>query len=514
MEHILPICRQIFFTKAEVPNVFEATLPEYSPGIIRTIRTDCLCTLSAAIFENGIISVKITAEVRIVYISEQKNYLKSAVFPFEFTHTFDASRTPPESVKPELQAKVFCVSCSAKPKGARSFEIKLNTAVSASLYICEETELYSETSGGDTELRMQTATALRRNIFCGNADELHEEITLDSSMPPAAEIADFSLTPILDKAEAGDGAIKFYGTAEFKCTYRAETAPDEARCEYIHLSQKLPFSGEITAPGISYSDKVYANVNLKKLEACTAFDPYGENRIVGVSAVIECEANVFGECRLEYSDDGYCAGYECSFKTAEYSSDILTEEISERTELSESFAADRTPLTRITDTVFRLSPATPEISDGKLYLDAKASVSVFGTLENGEPDCIQTVFSAKFPIESAEASPEKRYILSTQILSAKSELKDGEITVTAIAETQGAAIEKNTIRAISDAQISYDSPKALCRSEYIIYYPEKSETLWDIAKKYEIPQKTLAEANGIDESGTFDKKTVLIPCSI
>ena len=88
------------------------------------------------------------------------------------------------------------------------------------------------------------------------------------------------------------------------------------------------------------------------------------------------------------------------------------------------------------------------------------------------------------------------------------------LTLDYIFATDGAILEKKHIGAISDAESYYDRPKPVCRSEYIIYYPDRNETLWDIAKKYEIPKKKIAEANGFDESQSINRKTVLIPCVI
>lgn len=512
MEHVLPICKQIFSSKNEMPKTFEVTLPEYCPGITRVVKCDCICTVADSSYENGVVSSQIKAEARVVYISEQRGYLKAAVFPLEFVSVCDASRAVSGDSAKEI-VKVCNYSCTAKPKGARSLEIKLVATVGVSLYLFEEHELFYADGNSDAELRTKTQTAVRRNIFSCRADEISEAISIDASMPPVAEIVDYSINPITDTVRTKDGELVFSGKANFSCIYRAEGGGSDT-AEYIYLTKEIPFSGELASEKIKNGDRALLSARNASASVSTAFDPYGESRVINVSTDIVCNAEIFGDCEIEYADDGYCSAYECSFEMTEYACDTVCCDFNEQTEISEKFAADKAPLSQITETAVCLSSPVTEASDGRLYIDTVVTVTVFGSLESGEPSCIRTSFDAKFPIEGVAAQPEKRYIANTQVLSATAEIAYGEIIVTAVIETTGIVLEKRSIRAISKAEIAYDEPKPMCRSEYIIYYPDSGETLWDVAKKYEIPQKTLAEANGISDGVELEKKTVLIPCNL
>ena len=182
--------------------------------------------------------------------------------------------------------------------------------------------------------------------------------------------------------------------------------------------------------------------------------------------------------------------------------------------LSENIPLNNISLTEITDAELKLGSYSTELHEGKIFISAKAYALITGSDANGEPCCIDHRFTVKQCIDDTGNISEKKYIVCCNASPGEATLKDGELSLEYTLKTDGAVLKKNTVKAISDARIFYDKPKPLCRSEYIIYYPDKKETLWDIAKKYEIPQKTLADANGINEEQALNKKTVLIPCII
>ncbi len=512
-KYTLPICRTLFSDRIEIPKIYEAVLPEYCHNIQRILKSEAIASVENTSYSDGFLRVNIKLNVHILYTSEPKGHQKTVCFPFTFEHTFDASRIGTESTNLMSEVNTFIVASSAKQKSPRSMEIKINTCLSASIYDCSEVPLISPEDNPDVELRTNSCTATRRILLSHSPEKHREDITLDAQMPPVADISDYSCRLIMENINLSEGLLSYSGNAIFKCTYRAESGSDDVAAEYIYLTKEIPLSAEVSSELLSPECIASGRMILIDVEADTSFDPYGENKIINVTLGYETAFDVFDDNEIQYADDGYCTSYFCDFKKNYYNCDNIQDKINDITEISEKISAERASVAQITDSFMEINVTGTDISEGKLYISGKASACIMGCDEKGEPCCVQTTFGLHFPVESIkEADPERKYFVNPQIVSDSAVLRDGEITLSATVQTNGVVLESNRIEAISQANVSYDSPKQLCHSEYIIYYPESHETLWDIAKKYEISEKEILSANESANGGNAARKTIIIPC--
>lgn len=511
--YTFPLCSVTFNDKAEIPLEFEAALPEYLPGIGKIIRTDADVYALSSTLSDGHITVKGKTNTRLLYNDEKQGFLKCAVFPNEFEHTFDASKMPETVGTPVIEESGCILSAAAKPKNPRSVSITLGLALCVSVTDIGEISLLSPEEG-ETELRPCTALCTVHKKMQSEPEELKEDIVLDGGLAPIADIVDYTAAFSLDDIAPTDENIRYNGRVLFKCTYRAESAPDAQNAEYVYLTKELPFEGEIPSPDAHHGQTVIGKIRPEGMEAGSSFDAYGENRVIHVSLGYKVFADLFDQTEITYFDDGFSPAYECDFGKNTYSFDSSGQTVSEHGRLEQSLRADREGFTEITDAGIRLEPLTPELSDGKLTMTGRAFAWVLGANEKAETVGTSAVFNIHLPLESVrDMTPEKRYLLNTECKNCNAVLRDGEILLTADTETTGICLNREKITAIDRADIHYDEPKPLCKAEYIIYYPEKEENLWDIAKKYEIPQETLRRTNGFGgDSLPPNRKTVVIPC--
>lgn len=518
-KYTLPRCSVLFSDRIELPKTFDAALPEYCPGIQKIVKSHAAVTEVSAEAEAGAVTVNGKAVVHVTYLSDQNGYLKTVVFPFDFEHTFDAAKAQASDGSPEASAEAYAVAVGVKPKGPRNMEIKTNLALCATLFDCGETALLTPESVSDAELHACTTTAAIHVKLTDSPEPLTEDITLDAGLAPIAEITDSTVKLFLNDIRTEEGMLKYGGTAVFRCTYRAESAPDATAADYVYLTKEIPVNGEIADGRLQSGMTVTGRILPAQTEAGSSFDPYGESRVINATVGYTVCFDAFDETEIEYFDDGYCAAYECDFETGSHSFERLCGTVKDAVRIEEKLHADRSQLVNVTDADMTLHISGAEVADGRLFAVGKAGVLISGSDEKGEPECMQTTFAVHLPIESVhDALPENRYLMNTRITACSAVLRDGEILLTADAETDGVILEKCRISAIDRAEVHYDAPKPLCKAEYIIYYPDAGETLWQIAKKYEIPAEALCSANGIgggmDGCVGNERKTIVIPCQV
>ena len=514
MNNLLPVCSAVFSDKAEVSKVYDAFLPEYCTGIQKIIKTRADTYADSASLSDGLITVTIKTNIYMTYISDNQGYVKTVCFPYEFEHVFDASRVSLSDTSPMLEAKANCISAVAKPKGARSAEIKLLVSVSTGIYECFEAELFSSGKSTDVELKMCKTPITSRLMLAEKKDPVHEDIVIDASMPEIAEITDYSCKLLTNNIKINDGSLKYEGKMMFECTYRAESEHPDDSAKYIQFSKEIPFESEIANELIKPECFASGELVQTECEVSSSFDPYGESRIINVSAGYEAVFDVFEEKIVDYADDGYCYAYRCEFKKNSYSYDELCSKINTSKQIEEKVSLNSTALSDINNADMTLILSGTEYFENMLYAYGKAGVTISGIDDKGDVCCIQSTINVKIPVAELNGDTDKKYLLCAQVEDCSATLSGGEIILRANIRINGVVLCKKNITAISDADISYDFPKPICHSEYIIYYPEKNEKLWDIAKKYEISLDILKEANDIKSETVSDKKTIIVPCRI
>lgn len=510
-KYSLPVCTEAFSASFEKPVSFEDILPEYCPGIRKILKADAYVKAADTNFSGGVISVSAPCEIRVLYFADN-GALKSVSFSHNLDFAADSSKMTDNRGEPSFFAKICIPRVYAKNKSIRSIETKLDALVSISACTSEVVKLFESDLSGDTETKRTTSIMTKRIISESRDGEISDTITLDNSLPDASEIIDYSVCISDFSSECRNEMLVYTGNAVFKCTYKTVLTKEDGENEYIYLKKTIPFEGNIAHEGISENGRCVLDITPCETDISLSADPYGENRIIGISVNYCTHAEIFCDKEVEFTYDGFCSSYECEFENTEYCFDTFSDMISRSCNLSEIIPLNGISLTEITDTELKLGSYSTELHDGKVFVSAKAYAVIMGSDANGEPCCIDHRFTIKECVDDTEHSSDRKYIICCNASAQEATLKDGELTLGYTLKADGVILERNTVKAISDANVFYDKPKPVCRSEYIIYYPDKKETLWDIAKKYEIPQKKLAEANGIDESQTLNRKTVLIPC--
>lgn len=509
--YTLPVCNVVFNNKAEIPQDFEVTLPEYLPGIGKIVRTDAELFGLSSDFSDGRITVKGKYRVRLLYNDEKSGYLKCASFPFDFEHSFDAQIAL--SGTPVIEENGCILSVTAKQKSPRTVGFSLGIALSVTVSDSAALPLLSP-DNADIDLRACHTSCAVHTKLCSDTQTVKEDIVLEGGLAPIADIVDYTPVFSLDELSSSDGAVRFSGNVLFKCTYRAESAPDAQNAEYVYLTKVLPFEGEIPSPEARHGLTVTGKLRPEECDVGSSFDAYGENRVIHLSLDYQVFADLFDETEVTYFDDGFSPAYACDFEKSTYVFDVPGGTVKEHGRFEQVLRADREGFTEIADAGIRFDTLTPEISDGKVTLVGRGSAWVLGANERAETVGTSAVFNVRLPLESLhDASPETRYLLNTECRDCKAVLRDGEILLSADTETTGVCLGRERITAIGRADIHFDEPKPLCKAEYIVYYPEKNEDLWDIAKKYEIPRASLRHANGlVGDALPQNRKTIVIPC--
>lgn len=87
----------------------------------------------------------------------------------------------------------------------------------------------------------------------------------------------------------------------------------------------------------------------------------------------------------------------------------------------------------------------------------------------------------------------------------------GEIEVRVTVSLEAKAIKKSELSLITNAYVDEDAPLDLCHG-IVIYFVQPGDTLWKIAKRYQVPMALIRDVNRLeDENRLMVGQRLLIP---
>lgn len=511
--YTLPQCGILFSDKAEFPVKFESTLPEHLPGAARVVRADPELTELHGTLIPGGVQLTGKANVKLLYLSDRQGALHTTTLPVVLEHTFDASKMPVPKGESHVEVRGVCLAASARMKGARSFEVRVQTCLQVCVTDQVETPLLDPKQLSEVELHDGHTAAVRQRNLVYAPEPLSQTIELEAGSPAVADVLSHTCKLCLTQLKPENGQLSYSGRLELRCTYRAEATEDTEEPQYVYLTKELPLEGLIEEEALSAGQTVLAHLEIGQSVLETAFDPYGESRILELSVPYTLKAKLFEEQPVCYFDDGYSTTFACAFEKKSYLYECKTGVLQQHDRLEHTLSGEHGVPVELTDAGIRMGILALEMSEAAMVLTGKAGVWVLGKDEKGEPVCVESVLPVHIPLNSGgNLGAEERVVCETVPVSCEAVIRDGTLIVRTELDTTGIVLSRRSLQACAQIHVHYDEPRPVCRAEYIVYYPDADESLWAIAKKYEVSQESVRRLNGFSGDELPGKRILVIPC--
>ncbi len=514
--YTLPNCTKRASENINIPLSLEAPLSEHLPGIYKIVGVKGQVDSLTYSLENGVFSLRGNAHITVMYLAEN-GLLRCTAFDKEFEKSLDMSilaSLPSTSGSPTLIVTAEIPSASAKMRGARLVEIHAALMVDIGVYECEDTLLVNPENTPDVFLHTDMLRVVSHKKYAAPEETLHTEILLEPNMPAISEILDTRAVISFHDLTAKEDGLYGSGTACLEMRYRAESDGENAP-EYIDLTKEIPFEAAFHDVCTSPDAKVIGNADVSQISATSGFDAYGECRKMVCDVGYRAYFDLFSEGVTQIADDGYSPSYECDFvyETLPYESTPVSFSETVHVEESLRFDGDRNTFTEISSANAQIFDKHIAVFEDGVYFDGRISVGVTGYDEKGEITKSTAVFPVHLPLKMAGDNLQNRLFAFTAALSGvQAVIREGGVVFRAEIGIHGMSTEKRKVRALTKADVQYDRPKPVCAGEYIVYYPENGEMLWEIAKRYEVSEECIRKENSISGDVVDGRKTLCIPC--
>lgn len=457
---------------------YQENLQAYNDDILKIIRCSINNFVVNTVYQNGVITVHGKSKISITYISETNACLSCAEFEEDFEKNI-----PCETDEQELFADVTVCNkyCNCRIINQRRVDIHN----SFQLNICAYTQVSSKMLEAceNVLINKQTVSYVSRIGSAYVKSDFEDEATVSEG--PVKKIINVFANVVCREVKLIDDKMLVKTQLNFSVLYTVDGEKENiCRCE-----KSTEVSTIVDIPGIKEDDIPFVKVRLGNLFYKIKADSNNELTIIELMGDINLLCVVYRRRSIELADD--C--YSVTLNTESHSSQIMLntnyELLNETENKTVSFTFDSVNISQILD-------LTVEFAD-----ESTLVMGAFIYDSNGELQFI----SDKQKCEISSCNVTQIYITSFDFVM-KSE-KNIELRL--VISYSSLKFESKRYNILSDVDIkgecTFESPVLS------LYFADKNERLWDIAKAFRTSVELIKKENEISKDFCDTKRVLLIP---
>ncbi len=476
-------------------------LPDYYPEIFKVLNVRILPSISARTLSGTRLEYELSAKIRLTYVSESGEMCSA-----EQVLTYNRSAELSASAKsPKISIMPYTESASCRVSGKRRADIRGIVSVSVTAAADEARQAVSEAAGDGLQLKKSLVTYPSKRIAVTKRITVVDDVDLGQSKPAVKTVIRADAAVITADKKILSGKLLTKGEAEVSLLYVPEDSSSKA--ESIRFA--VPFSQISDVEGLDERYDVMISASVSDCE----IKPSGKSGNNSVS----CELNIEINClamRFEsvlIATDAYSTMYESSLEVSEEDIECVPTEISESCKTKAS-------LTYYDGEIVSVMCAGAEV--GKLdVVNSPDGVSVRGRItyfayaenESGKPIYLEGTdeFEKKLPGVASSCSIDAHAAVAQTAYKLTS---SNAMEISADIRLKGYLFGCKPYRFISGITVDEASP--LEKDSDIamkLYYAEKGEEPWDIAKRTHTSLSAITDENDLSEEALSEPRMILIP---
>lgn len=490
-------------TKAEQNIETEITLPDYCAEIKRILK----CTLTPGIHSvsrtGDRVSARGTVLIRVIYAGEKD---KTDCYEKNLDLSVSAQlKDITDDMTIRAKAAVSYVNCRAISQRKISIGGAVNVEFCA--FAEKKREILCDIVSECIETKKEKTKAEHLLCMGEKTFDMGETVVLDKNKPSIGKILRQNAYTVLESKKAVAGKLLIKGELVTEIVY----CPQDSENKFERFTHSMPISQIIDVEGID--DSMDCNVRCEPSQLVVSVKSGSDaGRLVEIASRVSAFVRGTKVKEYEFIKDCYCTDGEIE---AEYSlTDILcpvniiekTETVKESLDLG-SGVKEICDIW-ITDTKTQMkgegnkAKGTCDVTACVLYLD-----------EKGNPAYNEKQLQFLSDIDLKENYESLKCDFDATVIKAEfSSLQGGKTELTLETVLNIGIYSVNSCRMLMNLKESESKNKSECKPALTLYYCEKGEKIWDIAKKYSTTVSAVMEENGIDGDSVKENRMLLIPC--
>ncbi|MBR7163805.1 MAG: DUF3794 domain-containing protein [Clostridia bacterium] len=488
----------------------DVIVPDIKPDVKEVLLTEATAVVTNHSFAEGKLSFSGVTAVKILYIPEgDSDGAKSIDAKFEFKDVIELAKEDMADVNVKAQVEHAEFSLI----NSRKLNMKVVVAVSAKCYRRKEVVLLSD-AAKDCPLKVRTRALSSYQVIADTSRELvvSETLEIPAAKPDADEIIKLSAKAFRGECKIMSGKMILKGALVVHTLYQSLDPEDG-----IHtMEHELPFGEMVEVEGLDDACLCNVSYEIKDVYYVLKDDLNGDPRVISLDVVLRADILASKIQDAQCIEDCYSVSGRAEVARDKMQLDeLLCEGISHLSLKEILTVPEGVPAA---SAVYSLDckPKVQEllVADEKLIIRGKLTTFVLYGSAEGEAPLYSLMgefnFEHSVPAEGADETAFCECGVTDQNISFTLNAAS-EIELRCVLEFYTRAVRKQEIEHITGCELMEDESGQTESRGLVIYFAQKGDTLWDVAKHYRIDQDTIMQLNQMDNGQILAGQKILIP---
>ena len=481
--------------KALIPVDCSIILPDYFPDVMKILRYKAKTVKNPVVSEGETETVSGNVNIEVSYISEEGELCSCSQLQ-PFSHSFEC-----KGKAAAAEAEIFVGEIGCKAVNKRRIDLHGSIEAVLRTVFAEEKQILSSASGAGAVCKNESIeTVFITGEFLKNFT-VEEKGELGYGKPPFGKIIRSSAFGEVTECHVIQDKIVTKGEVRVKVLWSPEENEENPEKGPFLSEFVFPVSRMVDASGILQSDICDTRYDADFPEISLSED--GQN--LNIKIKIGIFARVYRKAKTDFVSDMFSENFESKAEREKISvineavPVSMTEKILEKFELPETAE-------EVLD--IWIEPKVPEIApDGKILINAE--LCMFAKDNDGNPVYFEKEISRE--ISSPAAGKQIAfYNLCSGIREEEFSFgKDGKTEISSAVLVDGTFFCSLSTEAVTACSVDFEK-KTGEKPAMVLFFGEKGENLWDIAKKYRVSEEKIMKENNLSEEILPEKTMIVI----
>ncbi|MDF2567854.1 MAG: hypothetical protein K0R90_1310 [Oscillospiraceae bacterium] len=495
----------IFDGSVEQSVELDYLLPDYCPSIFKVLKCKVVPKINSYRIAGDKLTIDATAFIKILYVCEETSLIRSLEQKMPFSKTVDL-KAPSDDALVTLEAKSDYVNCRVvNPK-----RLDIRGAVSIRIKVMDQkcTEVVSDVEGMGVQVKKSMVNTGNAAKNATKQFSVYEDLELSYGKPPMVNCLYANATAVVTDFKIIANKVIAKGEIALHILY--STDENEQKPEVMEHS--IPISQILDMAGIDEDYQCVINFDVSNVE----IDPKNndeENKVFGAQFMVNASCKAYKNKDIQVISDLYSTAFESEVENKTMKFEKVLSPINEQSIAKSTIDIPEDSINYIYDILCEANDVASKISGNEITFSGKLNASVIALNNENLPIVIEQVlpFEHKAPIKN-ESNNVYAEIFADVVSVAYSLAGVDKIEIRAEIKIGGSIHDVLPQNIVTEVKIDEENAKKRDDlSALTIYFADKGERVWDIAKKYNTSVQAIMDENNLDNDEVVDRGMILIP---
>lgn len=489
-------------TVAEQLADVDLTLPDYCPDIEKILKCNLVPKIQTKSLSGGQLQIDGYCVVSVLYVESVNKTIRCCEQSVNFSQSFTV-RDACDGYAILTKTKPEYINCRAlSPRrlvmhGAFSLYVKVLSSKKTDLFTPEKNEL---------ETLTKTIDCADLTALCQEQFTVSEDISV-SDKPQIESILYSNVNACITDVKAVTGKLMVSGEISLKIFYLTDIeSGNTAKLDYI-----LPFSQIIDCEGVAENIKTILGCDVMSYDIRLKNDMLSDKPAVSFDAKLCVTAEGYEIGTREVVTDAYSMDYASSPQL------VNIDSISEVTPVAESYmekltaCIDDGKISKILDIYSDNVTLDTKPDDDSVSASGKINLCIIALDEKSFPVFIERSCDYSHILESARGCNGMFFPMARVSGISFRLTDDSTAEIRCELKISGGAVKTESTKAVDKVDVFEDKPITADNSALTLYFADKGENLWQIAKSHNTKLDLLLKENSLEDITLDSPQMLLIP---